>query len=49
MLIGKRFMPLAIGGLNIFINNFQKILMQKDSCAEYRMIKYFCKRYCRMY
>jgi hypothetical protein len=33
MLMGKCFMLLGIGGLNIFINNFQNILMEKSLCA----------------
>ena len=49
MLIGKHFLLLGIGGLNIFINNFQNILMEEDPCPGYSTIKNFCKGYCRMY
>lgn len=49
MLIGKCFILRGIGGLNIFINNFLSILMEKGSWPGYSMIKHFCKGYCRMY
>jgi len=38
MLIRKGFMLLGTGEVNIFINNFQNMLMEKGSCPGYSMI-----------
>ena len=36
-------MPLGIRELNIFINNFQNILMEKFPCSGYSMINIFAQ------